>query len=278
MIHSSNSPFAASAAPSVMCLIIDASVEPNLLAHLQSQIGLPDHQCVALFHGTSYVGLQAAGPYALLCQGPGGLADFASEVLERSPAGFAGQLHGEQDFPHAVEHCRQLLTVSSDDTPARLMRFYDPRWLEPLFGCLSEAEQRAFMGPFASLYWRNELDWRQCVLEPDQTIQPLDAPAWLHLDPQRQALIVEHRLSLVAQRLAPGYQPFFTEADDPTAVVLERLKAAQQAGFSDLALQERWLRLTFSRREPFWQLPACLDLLASDDLTADEKLDALERL
>lgn len=37
------------------------------------------------------------------------------------------------------------------------MRFFEPRWLEPLLSSLDETELLQFMGPLTDMAWRNEL-------------------------------------------------------------------------------------------------------------------------
>lgn len=277
MIKTIASPFQTPEAPGVLCVILDASFDPDLPAYLDQAIGYGVERCIPLFDDTPYAGLQAAGPFALLYPTPGASLEHASGLLERADAGCVAYLEDEQSFERAVEHWRSLLTISTDDTPAQLMRFFDPRWLEPLLNSLDEAELLQFMGPLTDMVWRNELGWRHLANpRPDPDVE-IQKPGWLHLSLARQAQMDEHRLKVLAGRLALDYQAVLS-MPKPVEFVHRQLLGARQTGYLQLAEQERWLRLALRQGDGFWSSSPNTELLARDDLGLGDKLIELERL
>lgn len=277
MINSISSPFQTPAAPGVLCVILDASFDPGLQDQIDKAIGYCAERCMPLFDNTPYTALQAAGPFALLCPVPGALMECASTLLERSDAGCVAYLESEESFEQAVEHWRSLLTVSTDDTPAQLMRFFDPRWLEPMLSSLDEAERLQFMGPFTCVAWRNELGWRHLAHPRPKPKTEIQAPGWLHLGHERQVLMDLQRLKVLAGRFAQNYQALLPMSE-PMAFVFRQLLAAKQCGYLRLAEQERWLRVSLSKGDEFWNRSPHIELLAREDLGLGDKLNELERL
>ncbi|MDD2050614.1 DUF4123 domain-containing protein [Pseudomonas putida] len=277
MIHSVASPFQAPAASGTLCVIVDAGVDPDLQAHLEQAMSDGTQRCVPLFDNTPYTALQIAGPFALLGPLTGTLLAYARTLLEQADAGCVAYLKNEQAFDQAVEHWRSLLTVSTDESPARMMRFFEPRWLEPLLSSLDETELLRFMGPATDIAWRNELGWRHQA-HPHPEFEPdVQAPGWLHLGHERQALMDQQRLKVLAGRFAQDYQAVLP-MPEPVAFVYRQLRAAQQAGYLQPAEQERWLRLSLSKGDGFWGQSAHTELLAREDLGLGDKLIELERL
>ena len=277
MIQSIASPFQTPGAAGALCVIVDASFDPHWQVHVDQAISNGTERCVALFDNTPYAALQTVGPFALLCPQPGALQPYASSLLEQVDAGCVAYLNDEQSFDQAVEQWRSLLTVSTDDAPARMMRFFEPRWLEPLLSSLDETELLRFMGPLTGIAWRNELGWRH-LAHPHPELEPeVQAPGWLHLGCERQALMDQQRLKVLAERFAHDYQAALP-MPEPEAFVYRQLQAAQQAGYVQLAEQERWLRLSLSKGDEFWARSAHTEWLAREDLGLGDKLIGLERL
>lgn len=259
------------------CVILDGSFDPHLQASVDQAIGYGTGQCVPLFDDTHYAGLHTAGPFALLCPAPGALTEYASTLLERANAGCVAYLEDARSFAQTVAHWRNLLTVSTDDTPARMMRFFEPRWLEPLINSLNETELLQFMGPITDLAWRNEMGWRHLANPRPDPNADIALPGWLHLSPARQHLMGQYRLKVLAGRFAQDYQAVLPTSE-PVEFVYRQLMAARQAGYLQLAEQERWLRLALSQGDGFWSSFTATELLARDDLGLGDKLIELERL
>lgn len=277
MIHAITSPFKAPVAPGIPCVIVDASFAPGLQVHVEALIGYGDERCVPLFDSTAYTALQTTGPFALLCPTPGDVLAYAGSLLEQADAGCVAYLKDEQSFERAVEHWRSLLTVSTDDAPARMMRFFEPRWLEPLLNSLDGSELLRFMGPITDIAWRNELGWRHQA-HPRPELEPnAQAPGWLYLGHERQSLMAQQRLRVLAARFAQDYQAVLP-IPEPVEFVYRQLRAARQAGYLQLAEQERWLRLSLSHGDDFWSRSPHTELLAREDLGLGDKLIELERL
>ena len=277
MIKSIPSPFRVPVAPGVLCVILDASFAPDFQAHVEQSISFSAERCIPLLDNTPYVSLQAAGPLALLCPINGPLLQYASALLEKADAGCVAYLESEQSFDQAIEHWRSLLTVSTDDAPARLMRFFEPRWLEPLVKSLDESERVQFMGPFTDLAWRNELGWRHLTNPKPGSWLEIQAPGWLHLGVERQNMLGLHRLSVLAVRFAVDYQAALS-MPEPVKFVYRQLLAARNTGYLQLAEQERWLRLALRQGDGFWIRSPHAQLLARDDLSLGDKLAELEQL
>lgn len=203
-------------------------------------------------------------------------SDYANALLSQSDAGCIVYLESAQHWPSAVEHCQSLLSVRTEERPDQLMRFFEPRWLEPLLAMLSEGEKQAFLGPFSGLAWRNELGWR--YTERNQAWDGIvQAPGWLWLGQQRRQEMEEARLRLLAAELAKDYRSTI-DSSSAEEFVFDQLSNAHAAGVTQKAQYERWLRLTLNHGTQFWQSKPVNSVLARQDLAIGTKLDELENL
>lgn len=277
MIESIPSPFLEPVALGVPCVILDASFDADLQARVDQAIAFGAERCIPLFDDTPYAALQAAGPFALLCPAQGALTTYAGTLLTQTDAGCVAYLQNEHAVEQVVEHWRSLLTVTTDDTSAQLMRFFDPRWLEPLLNSLDETELQHFMGPLTGLAWRNEMGWRYLAHPRPESEMEIQDPGWLHLGHKRLALIDQQRLQVLAGRFAQDYQAVLP-MPEPVAFVYRQLLVAQQSGYLQLGEQERWLRQSLNKGDEFWNRSPYTELLARDDLGLGDKLVELERL
>lgn len=277
MIKSIASPFQTPVTPHLLCVILDGSFDPDLPTHVDQAIRSGAERCIPLLDDTPYAALQPAGPFALLCPASGPLMTYVSALLERADAGCVAYLNDEQSFRRAITHWRSLLTVSTEESSAQMLRFFEPRWMEALLNSLDDSERLSFMGPVTDLAWRNELGWRHLANpQPDPDVEVLE-PGWLHLSQERLTLMGQYRLKVVAERLAQDYQAALP-ADEPVEFVYRQLLAAEQIGYQQLPEQERWLRLALSQDDGFWNSASPAEVLARNDLSLGEKLAALERL
>ncbi|MFJ4543114.1 DUF4123 domain-containing protein [Pseudomonas sp. NPDC088885] len=277
MIVSIESPFKQPATTSVMCMILDRSCDPDLLSHLYQGDEQSRPSCIPLFTETPYADLQPAGPYAVLCPEKGAAMDFIDTLLEQADAGCVAWLSTPASLDQGVEHWRSLLSVRTDDEPQQMMRFYDPRWLEPLLLSLDETEKTQFLGPFSGLAWRNEIGWRYYAKSQHSAQTAVQPPAWLYLSPQRQQLIEQGRLKVIATRFADDYRDTLPP-EDTVEFVHRQLLAGQDMGYEQMADQERWLRLTIIQGDTFWARSPHAELLARDDIALGDKLTQLESL
>lgn len=276
MFDSSHSPLQAPLASGVPCIILEAGQVADLQAQVAQAMGYGAERCVSLLDGTPYTSLQSAGPFALLCPLPGTLLTFALNGLEEVDAGCLGYLPDEQAFDLCIEHWRSLLSIRTDDAPVQMMRFFEPRWLEPLLNSLDKRERSLFMGPLTHLAWRNELGWRCLPHSGADAWTGVQAPGWLHLGRERLARMEQHRLRILAEQLARIYSANLS-MPEPIDFVHRQLVAAGQAGYQSPEHQERWLRLALARGDEFWTRFPYADLLARDNLGSDEKLSEIER-
>lgn len=277
MIDSIPSPFERPPSPGTRCLILDGSFDADLLSRLFRGDEQSRPRCIPLFLNTPYAELQPAGPYVVVSPAKGDSTGYASALLEQSDAGCVAWLSNEQDLDIGVENWRSLLTVRTDDAPQQMMRFFDPRWLEPLLRSLNETERNQFIGPFTGIAWRNEMGWRYCAKPPQSPATELQPPAWLYLSPEREESIEQGRLKVIASRFAEDYREVLPVADT-VEFVHRQLLAGQQAGYQQMADLERWLRLAISRGDCFWANGPDAELLARNDVALGEKLTQLESL
>lgn len=277
MITSIQSPFEQPAATGAMCLILDRSVESDLLSHLFQVEEQSRPSCIPLFTNTPYAELQPAGPYVVMYPEKQAAASYASKLLEQSDAGCVAWLSDPALLDHGIEQWRSLLTVKTDEDPQQMMRFYEPRWLEPLLLSLSEAEKAQFIGPFSGIAWRNEIGWRYYAKSPQSASTETQAPGWLYLSQERQALIEQGRLKVIATRFADDYQEVLP-TEDAVEFVHRQLLAGQDMGYEQMADQERWLRVAIQRGDSFWDHSPAAELLARDDVALGDKLMQLESL
>jgi hypothetical protein len=277
MIVSITSPFEQSAASGVMCLILDRSFDTDLLNHLFQDEAYFRPECIPLFTNTPYADLQPAGPYVVVYPEKQSAATYASKLLKQFDAGCVAWLESPSLLDQAIEHWRSLLTVRTDEAPLQMMRFFDPRWMEPLLLSLSEPEKSLFLGPFSGLAWRNEIGWRYYAKSPQSQKNVAQPPAWLYLSPERQALIEQNRLKVIATRFATDYHEVLP-AEGSVELVYRQLLAGKDQGYDQMADQERWLRLAIQRGDSFWDTPPAAELLAREDIALGDKLTQLESL
>lgn len=277
MIVSIASPFEQPAATGVMCLILDRSSDPDLLSHLFHGEEQSRPECIPLFTSTPYADLQPAGPYVVMYLGKQSAITYASTLLEQSDAGCVAWLSNRGLLDQGLEHWRSLLTVRTDEDPLQMMRFFDPRWMEPLLLSLSETEKAQFLGPFSGLAWRNEIGWRYYAIAPQNQKNVVQPPAWLYLSPERQALIEQNRLNVIATRFANDYHEVLP-SEGSVEFVYRQLLAGQDQGYEQIAEQERWLRLAIQHGDSFWNNAPAAEWLAREEIALGDKLTQLESL
>ena len=276
MVKPIQSPFEQAPNPQLRCVILEAAADPDLHRWLYQLApgGIP--QWAPLFLDTPYQELKEQGPILVMSSVTDQWSDYANALLSQSDAGCILYLEHAQHWPSAVEHCQSLLSVRTEERPDQLMRFFEPRWLEPLLATLSAGEKQAFLGPFSGLAWRNELGWRYT-----ERNQPWDgavqAPGWLWLGQQRRQEMEKARLRLLAAELAEGYRSVIDNSP-AEEFVFTQLSNAQAAGVTQKTHYERWLRLTLSHGPQFWQSKTVNSVLARQDLAISTKLDELENL
>ncbi len=258
------------------CVILDACADTELKRWIYELAPAGSPVWAPLFHDTAYAELDDCGPALVLCDAKDGWADYASALLEQSSAGCVLYVDDLQNWTDAVKHCQSLLTVGTEQQGNQLMRFFEPRWLEPLVTTLSADEQQAFLGPFSGLAWRNELGWRYLERFAPWNGE-VQQPKWLRMGRARQQDMVQARLRLIASELTNDYRTIL-DMPEPEAYVYEQLRAAQAVGVEQKAHFERWLRLALSNKGAPWPSSAARQVMARDDLVIAGKLDELESL
>ncbi|MFJ7311553.1 DUF4123 domain-containing protein [Pseudomonas sp. NPDC098747] len=277
MITTIASPFQLPAAPGALCLILDASFDAQLQTYLEDAAGTSGALCVPLLESTPYAGVQDVGPFALLCPSTNELTAYASALLERADAGCVAYVQNPRHFDLAIEHWRSLLTVRTDESTEQMMRFFDPRWLEPLLNSLNDNELTEVMGPVTDFAWRNELGWRHRPPAPCIWEGEVQAPGWFDLTPARETAMNHQRLQVLAGRFAQDYSHALP-IPAPANFVYDQLLAAHHSGFTQTPDQERWLRLSLRLGEGFWSRSPHGEVLARPSLSLSDKLVELERL
>ncbi|WP_394561406.1 DUF4123 domain-containing protein [Aquipseudomonas alcaligenes] len=270
------SPFIDRPSPHLRCLVLEAVADTDLHNHLYQLNDRGSPQWEPLFHGTPYEELLEVGPALICSEGVDGWASYASNLFEQSNAGCVLYLEQPQDWDKATEHCKSLLTIRTSDQQDQLMRFFEPRWLEPLLASLSAVELQQFFGPFSAMAWRNELGWRYAE-RPSPWDGTVQKAGWLTLSPQHQRDMEASRLRIIAEEMARDYQAALP-AHAPAEYVHGQLLIATEWGVQHKAHYERWLRLAISHGEVFWQQDETRTVLNRDDLATGEKLDELESL
>jgi len=254
--------------------ILDGAFDEDLAMqiYLKANDGLPTWHPLVI--DTPYADLYKASPCLVLCEDHPALIDYASAMLGQLDAGCVLWLEEGVHPDQATAHCRSLLSARDERNQQRMFRFYEPRWLEPLFSVMSMDEALDFLGPFSAIAWRNERGWRQ-VSRVGTWSGEIKEHGWFWLDGERQAQLGHARLPLIAAQLASEYQPYHPAATDER--VLEALLKASTWGYDDLASQERWLRLELQAPAGTLSSGHAQQILTRPDLAKGEKLDALER-
>lgn len=276
-IYSISSPFDVElSGEGLCCAIVDGAFDDNLQGQIYRNANNGSPIWMSLTLNTPYADLGKQSPCLVRCAEHPGLMRYTSELLAQSNAGCVVWLEQDSDWPLAVRHCQSLLAVMDERHSRSFFRFFEPRWLEPLFSVLSAKERLDFLGPFRAMSWRNELGWRH-IARLESWTGKIQEPGWFHMNALRQQQLEEARLSLVAVLLADSYRSHLPESE-PEHVVLAQLQKARAAGYTALAEQERWLRLYLSRPPGFLDSVLAQQTLSRKDIARGEKLSELEKL
>lgn len=181
---------------------------------------------------------------------------FRQALLERYQNEYLGLLIDapETGFGQMTKHLRSLVTLTLDGKPS-LFRFYDPRCVGPLFDVLEPAQQLRITGPARRWSWYQHQRWRVWDA-PAANLPPLPDKPLVISGVQRLQMDTARRRQF-AQSLTRIYS-----ANIPTnnaeAFVMAELQAAEAAGLSQQADQERWLRMALTVQgslsaSPQWQ-------------------------
>lgn len=255
-------------------VILDGAFDEDLAmqVYLKANDGAPTWYPLVV--DTPYAELYKVSPCLVACEDQPQLLDYASAMLNQLDAGCVLWLEEGVHPDQAAAHCRSLLSARDERNQERFFRFFEPRWLEPLFSVISQDEARDFLGPFSAIAWRNERGWRQ-VSRAGTWIGEIKEHGWFWLDGERQAQLGQARLPLIAAQLASDYQPYHPAATEKR--VLEALLQASKWGYGDLSSQERWLRLELQTPAGTLSSEHALQILTRPELAKGEKLDELER-
>lgn len=255
-------------------VILDGAFDEDLAmqVYLKANDGAPTWYPLVV--DTPYAELYKVSPCLVECEDQPQLLDYASAMLNQLDAGCVLWLEEGVHPDKAAAHSRSLLSARDERNQERFFRFFEPRWLEPLFNVMSPEEAFSFLGPFTAMAWRNERGWRQ-VTRYGPWSGVIKDRGWFWLDGERQAQLGQARLPLIAARLASDYQPYHPAATEER--VLEALLQASKWGYDDLASQERWLRLELQAPAGTLSSDRAQQILTRPDLAKGEKLDALEQ-
>lgn len=255
-------------------VILDGAFDEDLAmqVYLKANDGSPTWYPLVV--DTPYAELYKVSPCLVECEDQPALLDYASAMLSQLDAGCVAWLEDGVHPDQAAAHCRSLLSARDERNQERFFRFFEPRWLEPLFAVMSPEETSSFLGPFTAMAWRNERGWRHVTrLGPWSKL--IRERGWFWLDGERQAQLSQARLPLIAAQLSSDYLPHHPAATE--ARVHAVLVEAGQWGFDDLASQERWLRLDLQASAGALSSGPAHQILTRLDLAKGEKLDELER-
>jgi len=257
-------------------VILEATADPDIHRWLYQLTPEGTPQWAPLFLDTPHQELNEQGPVLVMSSSTDQWSDYANALLSQSDAGCILYLENAQHWEAAIKHCQSLLSVRTEEHPDQLMRFFEPRWIEPLLATLSQGEKQAYLGPFSGLAWRNELGWRYTTRN-QQWDGTLQQPGWLWLGQQRRQEMETARLRLFAVQMAEDYRSVINSSP-AEEFVFSALLNAHQAGVTQKGQYERWLRLTLSRGTQFWQSEQANNVLTRRDLAIGTKLDELESL
>lgn len=255
-------------------VILDGAFDEDLAmqVYLKANDGLPTWYPLVV--DTPYAELYKVSPCVVECEDHPHLLDYAAAMLTQLDAGCVLWLEDHIQPEQAAAHCRSLLSARDERNQERMFRFFEPRWLEPLFTVMSPDEALDFLGPFRAMAWRNEHGWRQVTRQvPWNGV--IKERGWFWLDGERQAQLTQARLPLIAAQLSGDYQSHHPAATEER--VLETLIEAGRWGFDDLASQERWLRIDLQSSDGFLRSDHARQILSRQNLAKGEKLDALEQ-
>jgi len=255
-------------------VILDGAFDEDLAmqVYLKANDGAPTWYPLVV--DTPFAELYKVSPCLVECEDQPQLLDYASAMLNQLDAGCVLWLEDGVHPDQAAAHCRSLLSARDERNQERFFRFFEPRWLEPLFSVMSPGEATSFLGPFTAMAWRNERGWRQ-VTRFGQWSGVIRDRGWFWLDDERQAQLSQARLPMIAAQLSSDYLPLHPAATEER--VHAALIEAGQWGFDDLASQERWLRLDLQVPAGTLSSPSAHQILTRQDLAKGEKLDALEQ-
>lgn len=219
--------------------------EGLLMGWLYSHFDPKEIPWAALYQGSGLDAGWASGPILIELRG---FEEFHNALTERYETGYFGVLlHApETTLAQMARHLRSLIIVELGNKPA-LFRFYDPRGLGPLLDVLNPAQQQRLSGPATQWSWYQYQNWRQWRVSVS-TIEHDRSHPLVISDLQRRQIDAA-RSQRFATTLAQTYRAHIT-FDNAQTFVMNELQAAQCAGLSNLADQERWLRMAIKVQGP----------------------------
>ncbi len=251
--------------------ILDLAQDEDLLARIYATMAREPLAWVSLFEGTDWQEHWRDGPVLVDARQTPGFQRGMVGRLHESPSGLLLKT------PHVMDALRTHLARWIHQAPPGrdgLVRIHEPRMFGPLLCTLASNQQEALLQVASHWHWHDSHTWR--------TASPAEhaAGAGLPLHPQLQSwqfqAATPYRLAAEAIGHAQHYQRALAHLPDPEAWVLERLQEARNAGFATTRQLERWLRLAIRQGADFHTKAPYSGLLAREELSRNDQLDAME--
>ena len=245
--------------------------EGPLLGWLYSHFKRKEIPWAALYLGSKLNASWQSGPVLIELRAAD---DFRKALLERYQSEYLGLLIDAPDtgFAQMKNHLRSLVTVTLDSNPS-IFRFYDPRCVGSLFEALEPAQQLRITGPAQRWSWYQHHCWRMWDA-PAATLTPLTEKPLVISGVQRIAMDTARRRQF-ARSLTHIYSAHIP-ANDAEAFVIAELHAAETAGLSQHADQERWLRMALYAQGPLRESPRWRQVAQNSNQTPIQILSQLE--
>lgn len=245
--------------------------EGVLLGWLYSHFGHKEIPWVSLYFGSELNNDWMAGPILVELRD---CDAFQNALIERCQTEYLGVfIHaGDTSLVTMAEHLRSLITVQLDNKPA-LFRFYDPRSLGPLLEVLEPAQRRRLTGPAERWSWHQYQNWYQWEAQAGSTTPAIDKS--LSISATQRVQMDAARSRHFAQSLTHTYRAQIP-ADDAETFVMNEVRAADSAGLTSLADQERWLRVALRVQQPLMNSPPWCAIARSGEKTPAQILNQLE--
>lgn len=263
------------------CLLLDAALDDTLLEALYAERDADGWAVESLYLGTPLRPLASVGPQLVRVWWGSRVIGELLNRMEREPLGIALFPVPELSWEALCDHCRNWLSVPGANATPLQLRWFNPRWIRALLTALTSVQRQALAGPWQTLAWHGVAGWSSW--SPDTMPGDTKLPSAPVFDDALLARLDAERLRDTAVQLALDYHEMLTLTQDgpdgPERYVYDTLTSAHHYGFTQQALQERWLRLAILHGDDFYRRsPEAEALLTDANYLHSDRLAMLETL
>ncbi|MFP3977604.1 DUF4123 domain-containing protein [Marinobacter sp. KMM 10035] len=254
--------------------VLDLASSDKLLEEIYAGMTNEPIQWWSLFEGTNWQAEWDNGPVLVDLRNAACFRAQLSSRLESSSQGIVFK----SDIPvdELREHLSHWLTESNPGS-GQLLRFHEPRMFGPLLCVLADQRSQKLLSAGTHWWWHDAHNWRQARPKKGASSMEIGLEEALvsQLELQGSEL---YWLAGEACGYANYYADSLPEPKAPERWVFDTLHTAQNAGFANAELLERWLRMAIQYGKDFYLTEPVHTVFSNEELLTTDRLVAMESL